>query len=104
MKILYNIAIILSLISIIIGCERDKYSESDPNQAVVEGFIFPGHTAEIKINKQRILSSVDTTMLPITGLSIKLTNVSTDEYEILNDMGEGVYTSENMGKALGSNK
>ena len=35
-------------------------------------------------------------MLPITGLSIKLTNVSTDEYEILNDMGEGVYTSENI--------
>ena len=78
-----------------VSCD-DNLAESDPEQAVVEGYLYPGNTAEVKINQQYIYALNDTTFeKPISGLNVLLSNLTTGNDEILREDEPGVYLSNN---------
>ncbi len=78
------------------GCEKETFATADPDQAVVEGYLFPGRIAEIKINQQFIYELNDTSFSkPITGLEVLLSNITTGNSEILKYNDDEKYISEN---------
>ncbi|MDO5571011.1 MAG: hypothetical protein Q4F97_06045 [Bacteroidales bacterium] len=105
MKNSYILLLLITGISFFYNCGDDGFSVSDPDKAVIQGYLFPGHTAEITINRQQILASEDTTMdLPLSGLSVTLSNQTTGKSEVLKDNGAGSYSSEMIIEDEGSYK
>lgn len=81
----------------LVSCEGGGFAKADPDQAVVEGYLHAGRTAEIRINQQFVYEREDTTFeMPIGELDIVLTNLTTEEKEILREGESGYYYSEDV--------
>ena len=78
---------------LLLTCCTD-FSEADPDQAVVEGFMHAGRTASISVNRQLVFTTGDTTFSqPIAGLQLTLFNETTGHSEMLTETDSGVYES-----------
>lgn len=86
---------ILLLLLFVYGCE--DFAQADPDQAVVEGFLHPNRIAQIKVNRQLVFSSGDTTFSqPLSMLHITFVNESSGVSETLIETEAGVYCSEQL--------
>ncbi|MEG1617465.1 MAG: DUF4249 family protein [Bacteroidales bacterium] len=90
-RLISGIACVLAFF-MLVGCE--EFSTADPDQVVVQGFLFPGRTAEISVNHQLVIERGDTLFdSPVSDLVIRLTDLNSDENEYLQEGDSGVYHS-----------
>lgn len=84
------ILLIIVLLSIF-SCEEINLAESDPNVPIIESYITPGNFLSVKIFKQLIFDSNDTTIEYLNGLNVKISDGQT-LYE-LQETENGIYNS-----------
>lgn len=87
------LALSLQLLAIF-ACKKVEEQQSNSNKAVVEGYLQPNHKASIKVTKELAYESNDSTLQPIEGLEIMLTN--NDFSELMVDKGNGIYESNSL--------
>ena len=72
----YKILILAIMSALLVSCEKD-FSEANPYQAIVEGYLHAGRTVTLNINRQKIFNSDDTTFVnPINDLVITFTDLT----------------------------
>lgn len=86
--------VLITTTATLFACEKVEQQKSNSDKVVIEGYLFAGHKASIKVTKELEYESGDTTIQPIEGLDILLTNNSVSEH--LADAGDGYYESNTM--------
>ncbi|MDD2798395.1 MAG: DUF4249 family protein [Bacteroidales bacterium] len=85
------IFLILSLLLLSISCNNDNILTADTNQVVVQAFLNVGDSVAIKVTRQFVFDSADSTYEPISGLDIFISDDKAS-YK-LTSKGEGKYSS-----------
>ncbi|MGF1925605.1 MAG: DUF4249 family protein [Bacteroidia bacterium] len=88
LKYLFIIALMLCLYCLV-SCQKDD-SVADYQRPVVEGYLTPGNSVEIKVYYQKYLEDTLSYGYPITGLSLRVSDGSNNV--LLSETKPGVYT------------
>lgn len=84
-----RIVLILFLLSLVYSCEELNLQEADDNVSVVECYLIPGDTINVKIVKQLIFNSSDTVCEYLDSLEVYLSDGEEDY--LLSYLDSGVY-------------
>lgn len=83
-----------TIILMIVSCEEINIKTANNDVPVVESYIVPGNKINLKIYKQLVFNSADTTNKMLDGLAVTVTNgVKTI---MLNNLGNGEYESSQL--------
>jgi len=97
----YTIAAILLLIlGAMVSCQDLNLQPSDPDRAVVKGYLFAGHHPTISISKQLVYGATDTLTTPLEDLSVVIYDSNNNAYP-LTHVKNGCYTSDQMVVTVG---
>lgn len=64
-------------LAILFSCKKIEVASADPNVAVVEAYLNPGHEIQIHVTHQLVFQSSDTAVMPIEHLAITVTSPDT---------------------------
>ena len=83
-----------------ISCEQLEFLSNHGEKAIVEGYIVAGQKIKLKVTKELVYDSNDTTIQPINNLTIEISDSLTSE-TLINSGDSGIYVSQNMVAAEG---
>jgi hypothetical protein len=83
--------VVLSMAS----CQKMDVQLSDPNKAVVKGYLFAGKPASISITKQLLYGATDTITHPIENLNVVIYDSKNNAYPLLYT-SNGIYRSDKL--------
>ena len=85
--------ILISLGLLLSSCEKDSTTVSDKERPVVEAYLIPGNTVQVKVYYQKYLEDTISYGYPITGLKLHISDGSTTISPVETSPGVYIYSN-----------